>query len=306
MAEHKRLGRGLAALIGDVDEDPSATQASAPGANEAPRRPRRAPIESLKANPRNPRRTFAEADLAELSESIKERGIIQPIVVREAGDGTYEIIAGERRWRAAQRAGLHDVPIAIVDATDVQSLEFAIIENVQRADLNPIEEAAGYVALMEQCNHTQDQVAQIVGKSRPYVANMVRLLKLGEPVKELIRKGQLSAGHARILVNQPNQLEIALEAIAKGMSVRQLEDWAREDGARQAAEVRREWRDQQNPIKPTRGVAVKDADTRALERRLTDALGLEVSIDHRGEKGTLSVKYTDLDQLDDLVRKLGG
>ena len=133
MAEHKRLGRGLAALIGDVGEDPSATQASAPGANEAPRRPRRAPIESLKANPRNPRRTFAEADLAELSESIKERGIIQPIVVREAGDGTYEIIAGERRWRAAQRAGLHDVPIAIVDATDVQSLEFAIIENVQRA-----------------------------------------------------------------------------------------------------------------------------------------------------------------------------
>ena len=125
-------------------------------------------------------------------------------------------------------------------------------------------------------------------------------------MKELIRKGQLSAGHARILVNQPNQLEIALEAIAKGMSVRQLEDWAREDGARQAAEVRREWRDQQNPIKPTRGVAVKDADTRALERRLTDALGLEVSIDHRGENGTLSVKYTDLDQLDDLVRKLGG
>jgi len=305
MAEHKRLGRGLAALIGDVDEDPSAAQSPAPGSNEAPRKPRRAPIESLKANPRNPRRTFAEADLAELSESIKERGIIQPIVVREAGDGSYEIIAGERRWRAAQRAGLHDVPIAIVDATDVQSLEFAIIENVQRADLNPIEEAAGYVALMEQCNHTQDQVAQIVGKSRPYVANMVRLLKLGEPVKELVRKGQLSAGHARILVNQPNQLEIALEAIAKGMSVRQLEEWGREDGARQAAEVRREWRDQQNPLKPTRG-ATKDADTRALERRLTDALGLEVTIDHRGEKGTLSVKYTDLDQLDDVVRKLGG
>ena len=304
MAEHKRLGRGLAALIGDVDDDPSATQT--PASNEAPRRPRRAPIESLKANPRNPRRTFTEADLVELSESIKERGIIQPIVVREAGDGAYEIIAGERRWRAAQRAGLHDVPIAIVDATDVQSLEFAIIENVQRADLNPIEEAAGYVALMEQCNHTQDQVAQIVGKSRPYVANMVRLLKLGEPVKMLVREGKLSAGHARLLVNQPNQLEVAMEVIEKGWSVRQLEQDMREDGARQAAEVRREWRDQQNPIKPTRGVAGKDADTRALERRLTDALGLEVTIDHRGEKGTLSVKYTDLDQLDDLVRKLGG
>jgi ParB family chromosome partitioning protein len=304
MAEHKRLGRGLAALIGDVGEEPSVSQA-APAPSEAPRKPRRAPIESLKANPRNPRRTFAEAELVELSESIKERGIIQPIVVREAGDGSYEIIAGERRWRAAQRAGLHEVPIAIVDATDIQSLEFAIIENVQRADLNPIEEAAGYVALMEQCNHTQDQVAQIVGKSRPYVANMVRLMKLGEPVKELVRKGELSAGHARLLVNQPNQLEIALEVIAKGMSVRQLEEWGREDGARQAAEVRREWREQQNPIKPTRGVT-KDADTRALERRLTDTLGLEVTIDHRGEKGTLSVKYTDLDQLDAVVRKLGG
>jgi ParB family chromosome partitioning protein len=304
MAEHKRLGRGLAALIGDVGEDPSASQAPSP--NEAPRRPRRAPIESLKANPRNPRRTFRDEDLAELSESIKERGIIQPIVVREAGDGTYEIIAGERRWRAAQRAGLHEVPIAIVDATDVQSLEFAIIENVQRADLNPIEEAAGYVALMEQCNHTQDQVAQIVGKSRPYVANMVRLLKLGEPVKMLVREGKLSAGHARLLVNQPNQLEVAMEVIEKGWSVRQLEQDMREDGARQAAEVRREWRDQQNPIKPTRGVAGKDADTRALERRLTDALGLEVTIDHRGEKGTLSVKYTDLDQLDAVIKKLGG
>jgi ParB family chromosome partitioning protein len=302
MAEHKRLGRGLAALIGDVDEDPSATQAPAP--NEPPRKPRRAPIESLKANPRNPRRTFTEADLVELSESIKERGIIQPIVVREAGDGAYEIIAGERRWRAAQRAGLHDVPIAIVDATDVQSLEFAIIENVQRADLNPIEEAAGYVALMEQCNHTQDQVAQIVGKSRPYVANMVRLLKLSEPVKELVRKGQLSAGHARVLIGQPNALDIALEAIAKGMSVRQLEEWGREDGERQAREVLREGKP--GLVKALHREAAKDADTRALERRLTDALGLEVTIDHRGEKGTLSVKYTDLDQLDAVVRKLGG
>jgi ParB family chromosome partitioning protein len=304
MAEHKRLGRGLAALIGDVGEDPSASQAPSP--NEAPRRPRRAPSEGLKANPRNPRRTFRDDELTELAESIKERGIIQPIVVREAGDGTYEIIAGERRWRAAQRAGLHEVPIAIVDATDVQSLEVAIIENVQRADLNPIEEAAGYVALMEQCNHTQDQVAQIVGKSRPYVANMVRLLKLGEPVKMLVREGKLSAGHARLLVNQPNQLEVAMEVIEQGWSVRQLEQDMREDGARQAAEVRREWRDQQNPIKPTRGVAGKDADTRALERRLTDALGLEVTIDHRGEKGTLSVKYTDLDQLDAVIKKLGG
>ena len=299
MADHSRLGRGLASLIGDVGEETSAP--------EPARKPRRAPIENLVANPRNPRRAFTEAELNDLASSIRERGIIQPIVVREhGGAGHYEIVAGKRRWRAAQRAGLHEVPIAIVDATDVQSLEFAIIENVQRADLNPIEEAAGYVALMEQCNHTQDQVAQIGGKSRPYVANMVRLLKLGEPVKMLVREGKLSAGHARLLVNQPNQLEVAMEVIEKGWSVRQLEQDMREDGARQAAEVRREWRDQQNPIKPTRGVAGKDADTRALERRLTDALGLEVTIDHRGEKGTLSVKYTDLDQLDAVIKKLGG
>ena len=301
MAEHKRLGRGLAALIGDVGEDPSASQAPSP--NEAPRRPRRAPIESLKANPRNPRRTFRDEDLAELSESIKERGIIQPIVVREAGDGTYEIIAGERRWRAAQRAGLHDVPIAIVDATDVQSLEFAIIENVQRADLNPIEEAAGYVALMEQCNHTQDQVAQIVGKSRPYVANMVRLLKLPDPVKNLVRQGKLSAGHARVLIGHGNPMALAELAIGEDFSVRQLEEWVRQPEGQPGDVYLEKMRKKSGG---GTSAPAKDADTRALERRLTDALGLEVSIDHRGEKGTLSVKYTDLDQLDAVVRKLGG
>jgi ParB family chromosome partitioning protein len=301
MAEHKRLGRGLAALIGDVDEDPSASQAPSP--SEPPRKPRRAPVESLKANPRNPRRTFRDEELTELAESIKERGIIQPIVVREAGDGTYEIIAGERRWRAAQRAGLHDVPIAIVDATDIQSLEFAIIENVQRADLNPIEEAAGYVALMEQCNHTQEQVAQIVGKSRPYVANLVRLLKLPEQVKNLVRHGQLSAGHARLLIGHANPLVLAEMAIDEGFSVRQLEEWVREpEGKPGDAYI-------DKMLKKARGgaaPAVKDADTRALERRLTDVLGLNVSIDHKGEAGTLSIKYKDLDQLDAVVRKLGG
>jgi ParB family chromosome partitioning protein len=297
MAEHKRLGRGLAALIGDVGEEPSTAQA--PSGEQQSRKPRRAPIEQLKPNPRNPRRAFREEELGELAESIRERGIIQPIVVREAADGTYEIIAGERRWRAAQRAGLHEVPIAIVDATDVQSLEFAIIENVQRADLNPIEEASGYLALIEQCNHTQEQVAQVVGKSRPHIANLMRLLRLGEPVKMLVREGKLSAGHARLLVGQPNQLEVAMEVIEKGWSVRQLEQDMREDGARQAAEVRREFR---GPVRPSG----KDADTRALERRLTDALGLDVSIDHRGEKGTLSIKYKDLDQLDAVVRKLEG
>jgi ParB family chromosome partitioning protein len=293
MADHSRLGRGLASLIGDVgDENTSAS--------DAPRKPRRAPIESIKPNPRNPRRDFTEAELSELTSSIKERGIIQPIVVRQVeGDG-YEIIAGERRWRAAQRAGLHDVPVAIVEATDAQSLEFAIIENVQRADLNPIEEAAGYVALMEQCNHTQDEVAQIVGKSRPYVGNLVRLLKLSEPVKELVRKGELSAGHARLLLGQPNALEIAHEIIEKGLSVRQVEQEMREDGARQARAVARESR---SPIPAS---SVKDADTRALERRMSDILGLELTLDHRGAGGVLHIKYKDLDQLDSVLKKLGG
>jgi len=297
MADHSRLGRGLASLIGDVGDESTSTADSS-------RKPRRAPIESLRANPRNPRRTFTEAELNELADSIKERGIIQPIVVRELPNerDAYEIIAGERRWRAAQRAGLHDVPIAIVDATDVQSLEFAIIENVQRADLNPIEEAAGYVALMEQCNHTQEQVAQIVGKSRPYVANMVRLVKLGEPVKALVREGKLSAGHARLLVGQPNQLEIAQEVIEKGWSVRQLEQDMRDDGAKQARDIKREI----NRLDKGYTSGAKDPDTLALERRVSDALGLEVSIDHRGEGGTLHIKYKDLDQLDAVLRKLGG
>jgi ParB family chromosome partitioning protein len=293
MAEHKRLGRGLAALIGDVGET---------GAERAPsesgRRPRRAPIENLKRNPRNPRRDFTDAELDELAGSIRERGIIQPIVVRAAADApdTFEIIAGERRWRAAQRAGLHEVPIAVVDASDAQSLEFAIIENVQRADLNAMEEAAGYMALMEQCNHTQDEVAQIVGKSRPHVSNTLRLLKLPETVKQLVRDGKLSAGHARLLVGQPNAIEIANEIVAKGWSVRQLEQDMRKDGAAQARDVKRE----------SKGHAsgAKDADTRALERRLSDALGLEVTVDHRGEGGTLHIKYKDLDQLDLVLKKL--
>jgi ParB family chromosome partitioning protein len=299
-AVRSRLGRGLAALIGDVGEEPAATT------TEAPRKPRKAPIEKLKPNPRNPRRQFTEAELEELTDSIKERGIIQPIVVRETAN-EFEIIAGERRWRAAQRAGLHDVPIAIVDATDVQSLEFAIIENVQRADLNPIEEAAGYVALMEQCNHTQEQVAQIVGKSRPYVANMVRLLKLPEKVKELVRAGKLTAGHARLLVRHAQAEFYAEMAVDEGFSVRQLEEWTREVTGqpgdvymdRQAKQIARGF----GGSKPA---PAKDADTRALERRLSDTLGLEVSIDARGESGTLHIKYRDLDQLDGVLRKLGG
>jgi ParB family transcriptional regulator, chromosome partitioning protein len=290
MADHSRLGRGLAALIGDVGEETSVADSG--------RKPRRAPIENLRPNPRNPRRLFTDAELAELADSIRERGIIQPIVVRALQGDNFEIIAGERRWRAAQRAGLHDVPIAIVEANDAQSLEYAIIENVQRADLNPIEEASGYAALMDDFNRTQDEVAQIVGKSRPHVANTVRLLKLSEPVKQLVRSGKISAGHARLLLGQPNAEQIAQEIIDKGLSVRQLEAGMRKDGAAQARGAAREARGQAS--------AAKGADTRALEKRLSDALGLEVSVDHRGEGGTLRIKYRDLDQLDAVLRKLGG
>ena len=291
MADHSRLGRGLAALIGDVnDETPVA---------DSGRKPRHAPIENLQPNPRNPRRLFTDDELDELAASIRERGIIQPIVVRALKGDNFEIIAGERRWRAAQRAGLHDVPIAVVEANDAQSLEYAIIENVQRADLNPIEEATGYLALMDDFNRTQEEVAQIVGKSRPHIANTIRLLKLSEPVKQLVRTGKISAGHARLLVGQPNAELIAHEIIDKGWSVRDLEADMRKDVAGQLREMRRE----------AKGFVVnipKDADTRALERRLSDALGLDVSVDHRGESGTLRIKYRNLEQLDAVLRKLGG
>lgn len=287
MADHSRLGRGLAALIGDVGEETSVADSG--------RKARRAPIEHLRPNPRNPRRMFTDEELGELSNSIRERGIIQPIVVRALQGDKFEIIAGERRWRAAQRAGLHDVPIAVLEANDSQSLEFAIIENVQRTDLNPIEEASGYLALMDDFNRTQDDVAQIVGKSRPHVANTIRLLKLAEPVKHLVRSGKISAGHARLLLGQPDAEAIAREIIDKGLSVRQVETALRNDDAARAGEMHRESKG---------GASTKDANTRALEKRLTDSLGLEVSVDHRGEGGTLKIKYRNLEQLDAVLKKL--
>jgi ParB family chromosome partitioning protein len=286
MADHSRLGRGLASLIGDVgDESASA---------ESGRKPRRAPIENLRANPRNPRRSFSDGELEELASSIRERGIIQPIVVRalRGQNDVFEIIAGERRWRAAQRAGLHDVPVVVVEATDAQALELAIIENVQRADLNALEEAAGYQALIDTFNHSQDDIAQIVGKSRSHVANTLRLLKLSDAIKAHVASGKLTAGHARMLIGQPNAEALASDIISRGLNVRQVEAIARKDGKKQAKEVAGQF-------------IGKDADTRALEKRVSDALGLEVSVDHRGQGGgVLRIRYSDLDQLDEIVRRL--
>jgi ParB family chromosome partitioning protein len=281
-----RLGRGLAALIGDVgDETPTTERA---------RGQRRVPIEFLRPNPRNPRRTFTETELAELAASVKERGIIQPILARavRGANDSYEIIAGERRWRAAQRAGLHDVPVVVIEATDEQSLEFAIIENVQRENLNAIEEAMGYEKLALEFKHSQDDIAQIVGKSRSHVANTLRLLRLPESVKTHIRDGKLSAGHARVLVGQENAEQLADEIIARGLNVRQVE------ALTQQAETK------DKPARKARQAPGKDADTRALEKRLTDALGLTVTIDHALGQGTVHIRYRDYEQLDEIIRRL--
>jgi ParB family transcriptional regulator, chromosome partitioning protein len=287
-----RLGRGLAALIGDV---------GAEGSMERPRGgQRRLPITSLRPNARNPRRLFSDTELDELAASLRERGIIQPIVARQLRGvaDAYEIIAGERRWRAAQRAGLHEVPVVIIEATDAEALQLAIIENVQRADLNPLEEAEGYRALIDEYHNSQDEVAKIIGKSRSHVANTLRLLKLPESVKTYINSGKLSAGHARMLIGQDDAEELAQQIVAHGLNVRQVEALARE------AVVKKSGGKEQTNGRKAQKHKAKNADTVALERRLGDALGLAISIDHRDRGGSLTIRYRSLDQLDEVVRRL--
>jgi ParB family chromosome partitioning protein len=283
-ASRSRLGRGLASLIGDMGAESTTVVDRARGQ-------RRVPIELVRANPKNPRKHFSEAELDDLANSIRERGIIQPIVVRQArGAETFEIIAGERRWRAAQRAALHDVPVVVVEANDSEALQLAIIENVQRTDLNPIEEAAGYQALADQFKYAQEDIARVVGKSRSHIANTLRLLKLSAPIQTLVNEGKLSAGHARMLIGQPNAEQLAQDIIARGLNVRQVEDLARENP--------------QRIEKKSRPSQQKDANTIALEKRVSDILGLTVSVDHRGEGGTVHIKYRDLDQLDEIMKRL--
>jgi ParB family chromosome partitioning protein len=287
--EHRsRLGRGLASLIGDVGGEAAKT--------ERPRTQRKVPIEFVKPNPRNPRKTFADAELAELAASIKEHGIIQPIVVRplRGAADQFEIIAGERRWRAAQRAGLHEVPVVPVEVSDTDALEIMIIENVQREDLNAIEEARGYHALSIEFKRSADDIAKVVGKSRSHIANTMRLTKLPDDVQDLIDKGKLSAGHARALISADDASALAQRVVSEGLSVRQTEHLAHEKGV---------------PAKPQKaraGRAQKDSDTLALERQVSDILGLAVSIDHRNAGGTMHIRYTTLEQLDDILRRLGG
>ncbi|HZR61938.1 MAG TPA: ParB/RepB/Spo0J family partition protein [Xanthobacteraceae bacterium] len=287
-AARSRLGRGLAALIGDVG-----TEASV----ERRRGQRKLPIGALRPNARNPRRIFPDTELDELAASLRERGIIQPIVARavRGSSDAFEIIAGERRWRAAQRAGLHEVPVVIIEATDGEALQLAIVENVQRADLNPLEEAEGYRALIRDFSHSQDEVARMVGKSRSHVANMLRLQTLPDRVREHIHSGRLSAGHARALIGHHDAERLADEIVARGLNVRQVEDIARETGGKSG-------KHQTNGKARTR--AAKNADSLALEKRLADALGLAVTIEHGERGGTLSIRYRNLDQLDDVVRRL--
>jgi len=288
MAEEMRprLGRGLAALLGE---------ASAPPDEQAGLGQRRAPIEFLRPNPRNPRQSFHDADLTELADSIRERGIVQPILVRQLPELTnvFEIIAGERRWRAAQRVGLHEVPIIVIEADDRQSLEFAIIENVQRADLNAIEEAMGYERLTAEFAYNQADLGKIIGKSRSHVANTLRLLKLPDEAKKFVLDGRISAGHARALLSVPHPEKVALEIVEQGLTVRDVEKLAQV----QAAEAK----------KPEeKRTYEKDADTRALEKVLADLLGLGVKISHRGEAGDIRIQYKSLEQLDLLCKRLQG
>jgi ParB family chromosome partitioning protein len=282
-----RLGRGLASLIGDVGGEAAHT--------ERPRAQRKVPIEFLKPNPRNPRRAFSDVELGELSDSIKQHGVIQPIVVRpvKGAQDRFEIIAGERRWRAAQSAGLHEVPIVPVDVTDNVALEIAIIENVQRENLNAMEEAQGYHALADEFKRTQDDIAKIVGKSRSHVANMMRLTKLPDDVQALIASGELSAGHARALIGVPDPSMAAKRIVAEGLNVRQAEALAHEEGV-----------PERKPQKARADKAQKDPDTLALERRVSDALGLAVTVDHKNPGGVVQIRYRDLDQLDEILKRL--
>lgn len=293
--KQRGLGRGLSALMADVNED------AAPRSDGGSAQPDLlVPIEKVSANPDQPRRSFDKEKLADLSASIAEKGIIQPLIVRAmpGRDGEYEIVAGERRWRAAQMAKLHEIPVLVRDFTDIEVLEVAIIENIQRADLNPVEEAVGYNQLMDKFGHTQDKLSQVLGKSRSYIANAVRLLQLPAEVQAYLRDGKLSAGHARALITADNPAALAREVIKKNLSVRETEKLAKTAGDNIFADGAKA---PKAKLKPT-----KDADTKALEGDLSANLGMKVSVDHKPgqESGQISISYKTLEELDDLCRLL--
>jgi ParB family chromosome partitioning protein len=288
--ERRGLGRGLSALMADVVH-------SATAESDAPRRADlRVPVERLEPNPNQPRRDFAEEALAELAASIREKGIIQPLIVRNNPRKTdgYEIVAGERRWRAAQLAQVHEVPVIVRDLDDTEVLEVAIIENIQRADLNPIEEAMGYRQLMDRFGHTQERLSEALSKSRSYIANLLRLLSLPDEVQAWLREGKLTAGHARALITTEDPVALARQVISRGLSVRETERLVKSADARARTGS-------------PRHRAEKDADTRVLEQDLSANLGMAVVIDHQGhDGGRVTITYRTLEQLDELCQLLGG
>ncbi|PWE33571.1 chromosome partitioning protein ParB [Maritimibacter sp. 55A14] len=290
--ERRGLGRGLSALMADVNPE---TPAEQQGQTAARRPDTHVAIDRLHPNPNQPRRDFVKENLEELAASIREKGVIQPLIVRPDPHqgGAYQIVAGERRWRAAQMAQLHELPVLIRDFDDTEVLEVAIIENIQRADLNPVEEAAGYRRLMEQFGHTQENLARALGKSRSHIANLMRLLGLPEEVLGYLREGMLSAGHARALITADDPVGIAKQIVAKGLSVREVERLVKapKPGA--------------GP-KPRAAAPEKDADTRALEQDLAANTGLRVTIDHKpgGESGQVVIRYGTLEELDALCQAL--
>ena len=279
---HKKgLGRGLSSLMGDTDSLESTVPKSS---SET-----KIPIAKLRPSPLQPRRVFDKNSINELAESIKSKGLVQPILVRPstANEGEYEIIAGERRWRAAQVAQLHEIQAIVRNLNDAESLEIAIIENVQRSDLSPIEEASGYKKLMESYNHTQEKLSEIVGKSRSHIANIIRLLSLPQSIQDMISQGSISSGHARAIMNSAFPEQLAEKIIQENLSVRATEALVKEK--------------KEGPKK----IKLKDPDTIDLEKKLTDILGLEVIISHRGKKGgSLKVNYKSLDQLEFVTSKL--
>ncbi|MGG5810781.1 ParB/RepB/Spo0J family partition protein [Falsiroseomonas sp. CW058] len=277
-----RLGRGLSALIPDAPAPPDSAAL------------RSVPVEALEPGPFQPRGGMDRTSLDELAASVREHGILQPILVREKPDapGSYQIIGGERRWRAAQLAQLHEVPVVVRELGDREAMAAGLVENLQRADLNAMEEAEGYRRLLEEFGLTQETLGQAVGKSRSHVANTIRLLGLPSPVRDLVRNGVLSAGHARALIGAPDPGRLAAQVVARGLNVRQTEALAsrpRPDGAR-----------------PPGGAPVRDREIAALERDLTEKLGLKVSVRHQGKGGEVVIRYGDLDQLDGVIRLLAG
>ncbi|OUS37849.1 chromosome partitioning protein ParB [Rhodobacterales bacterium 56_14_T64] len=281
------LGRGLSALMADVNPEQIAAVERSPRNTEV-----FVPIEKVMANPEQPRRQFVQVDLDDLTASIKEKGVLQPLIVRPRDGGMYEIVAGERRWRASQAAQLHEVPVLIRDYSDVEVMEVALIENIQRADLNALEEAQSYKLLMEKFGHTQERMAEALGKSRSHIANLVRLLHLPDDVQVLVQERKLSAGHARALITSDNASELAKKIVKGGLSVRATEALVKKDAAG----------DEPRAPKQLKKLVEKDADTRALENDLSAILRMGVSIDHKtgGESGSVTISYDSLDQLDEL------